>query len=182
MQLPPLKCTMQQAHVSLHKGMPLNWGYGQKFNGMPLFKLHVLLEVVITTSRYTVMFYVETATTFCATHGMRNAGAVLCKTRYCRKLASTSKCPRCHLLSHVILGCHWNASISMQSALQFVKPFHQMHHKSSVYIWYAYRTCSGNAIILEWYEGWSVFRGALPLPPLYVFSHTLGKAKWCYRW
>ena len=32
---PPLECTMQQAYVSLHKGMPLNWGYGQKFNGMP---------------------------------------------------------------------------------------------------------------------------------------------------
>ena len=40
--LPPLACTMQQAHVSLHKGMPLNWGYGQKFNGMPLCKLQVL--------------------------------------------------------------------------------------------------------------------------------------------
>ena len=40
--LPPLAGTMQQAHVSLHKGMPLNWGYGQKFNGMPLCKLQVL--------------------------------------------------------------------------------------------------------------------------------------------
>ena len=36
---PPLTCTMQQAHVSLHKGMPLIWGYGQKFNGMPLCKV-----------------------------------------------------------------------------------------------------------------------------------------------
>ena len=27
---PPLECMMQQAHVSLHKGMPLNWRYGQK--------------------------------------------------------------------------------------------------------------------------------------------------------
>ena len=25
---PLLACTMQQAHVSLHKGMPLNWGIG----------------------------------------------------------------------------------------------------------------------------------------------------------
>ena len=40
-----LKCTFKfnfLAHVSLHKGMPLNWGYGQKFNGMPVCKLQVL--------------------------------------------------------------------------------------------------------------------------------------------
>ena len=42
---PPLECTLQQANVSLPKGMPLNWGYGQKFNGMPLGKLHLLAAV-----------------------------------------------------------------------------------------------------------------------------------------
>ena len=37
---------MKQAHVSLHKGMPLNWGYRQKFNGMPIppIQWHALSE------------------------------------------------------------------------------------------------------------------------------------------
>ena len=30
------------AQITWHRGMPLNWGYRQKFNGMPLCKLQVL--------------------------------------------------------------------------------------------------------------------------------------------
>ena len=54
--LHPTTTTTTTACHNLHKGMPLNWGYGQKFNGMPLCKLQVLAALCTPINGGSVVF------------------------------------------------------------------------------------------------------------------------------